>query len=119
MRAGATRWAGPCFAVLLLVSVYVLFDPDPAGSGAGPPGTDKVVHATLFALLTLTAALRWGARPAVLVAALLYGATSELVQGVALPDRTGDLLDLLADAVGATAGWLVAGPMRLTPPDHG
>ena len=66
------------------------------------------MHAVLFGLLAGTARLRFGALWTVLAAVLLYAALSEVVQAVSLSRRSGDLLDLAADSVGALAGWLVA-----------
>jgi VanZ family protein len=93
--------------VVAVVSGYVLFDPRPAGASAVPHGVDKLVHATLFALLAATARWRFGARAAVLAAVVAYAATSELVQAVLLPTRTGDVLDLVADTAGALVAWLL------------
>jgi VanZ family protein len=94
--------------VVLVASLYVLFWPDPAGAGVGIPGADKVVHAVLFGLLAATARLRFGGRSAVLAALLGYAAVSELVQALLLSRRSGDLWDLVADVVGAVAGWVLA-----------
>ena len=88
----------------MLLSGYVLFSP----SSGGPPlfpQADKVVHATLFALLAVTAGLRLGARRAVLLAVVAYAPASELVQALALPTRSGDAVDVVADLVGTAAGW--------------
>lgn len=81
------------------------------------PGADKAVHVGLFLLLTGTAVLRFGARPSVLALSLAYAAGSELVQAAALAERSGDAWDLLADGVGAAAGWRLArhGLRRLSP----
>ena len=87
-----------------MLSVYVLFWP----SSGGPPvfpQADKVVHAALFALLAGTAGLRLGARTAVLLAVVAYAPVSELVQAFALPTRSGDPVDVVADLVGTAAGW--------------
>ena len=89
-------------------SLYVLFWPSPAGGG-GPVGADKVVHAVLFLLLAATARLRFGGRWPVLAVVLAYAGLSELVQAVALAERSGDLYDLVADGLGALAGWLLVG----------
>ncbi len=89
----------------MLLSLYVLFWPSPAGAGVPVPGADKLVHAGLFALLAGTAALRFGAMRRVLAGVLVYAALSEVVQAVLLAERSGDAYDLLADAVGALAGW--------------
>jgi VanZ family protein len=85
----------------------VLFDPRPAGASAVPDGADKLVHAALFALLAVTARWRFGRRAAVLAAVVAYGGASELVQGLLLSTRTGDVLDLVADAAGAAVAWLL------------
>ena len=69
------------------------------------PGADKAVHAGLFLLLAGTAALRFGAVPGVLSVVLAYAGGSEVVQGLLLAERSGDAWDVLADAVGAAAGW--------------
>ena len=99
----------------VLLSLYVLFWPSPAGSDVAVPGADKLVHAGLFLLLALTARLRFGGLPQVLAAVLGYAALSELVQGLLLPSRSGDVLDLVADAAGALAGWLLAARLRPRP----
>ena len=86
----------------------MLFWPDPAGGGVDVPGADKVVHALLFGLLALTARAALGPAPVVLAGVLAYATVSELVQALLLSRRSGDLWDLLADAVGAALGWLLA-----------
>jgi len=93
---------------VLLASLYVLFWPSPAGGGLGPPGADKVVHGVLFGALAATALARFGPRRQVLVAVLAYAAVSEVVQALLLSRRSGDLWDLVADVVGALAGWALA-----------
>lgn len=108
-RAGAGRLAGPCFVVVLLLSFYALFSPHPAAPEHPFPLSDKLVHATLFALLAATTRWRFGPAVRLLVAVVAYAAASELVQQLLLPSRDGDLLDLLADVVGAGLGWVAAG----------
>jgi len=93
------------FAVAVLVSLAVLFAP-PSDVPSAPPGVDKLVHASLFALLALTG--RWaGASRAVLTSLLvLYGATSEVLQS--LIGRDAAVGDLMADVVGlfvVLAAW--------------
>ncbi len=102
------RRAGLCFAAVAAVSLYALFWPHPAGP-SGPDGSDKVVHLLLFGLLAATTRWRFGAAPRLLAAVLAYAASSEVVQGVFLPSRSGDVRDLVADALGAALGWLLAG----------
>jgi hypothetical protein len=94
------------FAVAVLVSLAVLFAPG-SDVPTAPPGTDKLVHFSLFAALALTG--RWaGARERVLAAVLvLYAAVSEVLQGVLPIARDAAWGDLVADALGVLAGLLV------------
>ena len=99
----------------MLLSVVVLFLPSPSG-GSSLPYADKVVHAALFALLTATALHRFGRTPVVLGAVTAYALASEVIQGVALPERSGDPLDVVADLVGA--GAVVLAARRRKPEPH-
>ena len=93
-------------AVTVLVSLAVLFAPG-ADVPSAPPGVDKVVHLTLFLVLALAG--RWaGVRPVPLAVLLLvYGAVSEVVQGVTALQRSGSVVDWFADAAGIGLGLLV------------
>lgn len=73
-----------------------------------PPGADKVAHALAYAVLG--ALLAWATgRPGLAVAlATLYGVSDELHQAF-VPGRTPDVLDLVADLLGATAGAAAVG----------
>jgi VanZ family protein len=82
----------------------VLFSPSTPGE-AGVPGLDKLVHASLFAALAWATRSRFG-RGLLLV--LAYGALSEVLQSVLPIHRDGTVLDALADAAGALAGWWLA-----------
>ena len=93
--------------LVVLLSLYVLFWPEQAGP-AGPPGADKAVHAVLFGLLAATTRRRFGDRAVLLGLVLGYAAGSEVVQALLLPHRSGDPLDVVADTVGALAGWALA-----------
>lgn len=91
------------FVVALLLSLAVLFTPA-AGVPSAPPGTDKVVHLALFALLAATGRVA-GIRPWPLLAGLTaYAAVSEVLQAWLPLGRSGDLLDGLTDVVGAVLG---------------
>jgi VanZ family protein len=109
--ASRDRWATPAFVAVVLLSLVVLFSPR-APSEHAIPDLDKVVHATLFLLLAVTARWRFGARTTALVAVIAYGALSEVIQSVALSSRDGDVRDFLADAAGALLGWLVVSRAR-------
>lgn len=95
------------FAAVVLASVVVLFVP----STPGPPlfpYADKVIHLVLFAALTWSGR-RAGFSEVQLVAALVgYAALSELVQAVALRNRSGGYWDLVADVLGVALGLLAA-----------
>ncbi len=93
--------------LVALLSLYVLFVPRPVGP-EGPPGADKVVHLVLFGLLAATTRWSFGRVPAALAAVLAYAALSEVVQGLLLAERSGDVRDLVADTAGALLGWRAA-----------
>ncbi len=100
-------WAGRAFALSAGLSLVLLFSPQ----GVGEPvvaNADKVVHYLLFALLAGTVRWRFGGRERLLWAVFAYAVASEVVQHVALPGRSGDVVDVLADVAGASLGWLVA-----------
>ena len=82
----------------------------PTGAGSQPfPGADKVVHLLLFALLAASARWRFGGGLPVLALVAVYAVVSEVVQAVALAERSGDPVDVVADLLGAGLGWLAAG----------
>ncbi len=93
------------FAVAVLVSLAVLFAP-PSDVPSSPPGVDKLVHLSLFAVLAVTG--RWAGvrQPVLAVVLVLYAGGSELLQGTDLVDRDASVSDLLADSAGVVAGVL-------------
>ena len=86
----------------------VLFDPTAPAGPAGVVGLDKVVHGVLFALLACTGRWRFGGRLRIFLFVAGYALLSELIQGLALPHRSGDPYDAVADTCGAIVGWLLA-----------
>jgi hypothetical protein len=94
------------FAVVVLVSLAVLFAPGP-DVPAAPFGVDKVVHVSLFAALAVSG--RWaGIRRGVLATLLpLYAAASELLQGIPALQRDASLGDLVADVCGVLGGLVL------------
>ena len=90
--------------VLQLCAVYW-----PSVDVQGPvTWTDKAVHVLLFLLPTVTGLIA-GLRPAYLVAALaLHAPASELLQHFVLPDRSGDVWDVVADLSGVVLGVTLA-----------
>ncbi len=92
-------------AVTVLVSLAVLFAPG-SDVPSAPPGVDKLVHLLLF--LALALAGRWAgirARPLALLL-VAYAGLSEVVQAVSDLQRSGSVLDWLADVAGAGLGLL-------------
>ncbi|RZT85251.1 VanZ family protein [Pseudonocardia sediminis] len=100
---GLRRFA-PLGAAIVL-SLVVFFTPA-SGVPTAPPGTDKVIHLLVFALLAVTG--RWaGLRAGPLLAGLvLYAGVSEVLQSVLPIGRDGDVLDALTDLAGALLGLL-------------
>jgi VanZ family protein len=102
--------------VLLVMGLIFFFSslPDPGG----PPGgiSDKTAHVLIYAALgaSLVRALAGGRSTAMtltrilLAAALgtLYGASDEIHQHF-VPPRTPDILDVVADSIGALLGAIV------------
>jgi hypothetical protein len=103
------------FAVVVLVSLAVLFAPE-SDVPSAPPGVDKVVHVVLFAALAASgrwAGIGWRVLASLLV---LYAALSEVLQGVTPLGRSSSVADWLADVAGVLLGlglwgWL-ARPRR-------
>jgi hypothetical protein len=91
----------------VVVQLVALYWPQQVGGG-GPPGTDKLVHALLFAAVAFTG--RFAGVPVRWLAALLaaHAVVSELVQALLLPGRSGDPRDVFADLVGVAGGLLAA-----------
>ena len=101
-------WVG-ALVLALAVQLVVLYAPAvPDVPGTGVPGADKVVHAAVFAAVTL-AALRAGLSGWVVAAyGLAHAGVSEALQHVLLAGRTGDGADVVADVAGVVAGLLAA-----------
>ena len=95
-------------ALLLNIGFYVPSIPS-GMPGAGVPGLDKVVHLVIFALTVWAAArvlapvkrfpVGW-----VVITALVHALLIELIQQIALPDRSGSAGDLVADVAGIALG---------------
>jgi VanZ family protein len=100
------------FAAVLIVQLVLLYWPRTTQPSGGLPW-DKIVHALIFGLVMYTgvrAGLPWRAWLAV---TLVHAGLSETLQHWLLPNRSGDVWDALADAVGAVvAAWIVR-PRRI------
>jgi len=95
------------FLILAMLVVSVL--PMPRGIGAVPMG-DKIGHALAFCGLVLFYAQLYPLRRdrwRCVLGAIAFGALIEVVQSF-VPYRSAEFLDLVADAVGAVSGLLLA-----------
>lgn len=73
-----------------------------------PAGSDKAVHATLFAAATFTGICA-GLRPAVVIGTqLALAPATEVAQETVIPRRGGSAKDVLADVVGIALGATAA-----------
>lgn len=91
------------FVLAALLSLVVLFAPA-SGVPTAPPGTDKLVHLLVFALLAVTGRAA-GFRAWPLLGGLVaYAAASEVLQALLPIGRSGDVVDGLVDVGGAALG---------------
>jgi hypothetical protein len=89
-----------------LCAMFVLALLPTGGSEPWFAHQDKVEHALLFAVITLSALWLWPDAPIAVPRLLLgYGIAMEIAQAQTV-HRTGDLLDLAADAAGIVIAWL-------------
>jgi hypothetical protein len=91
--------------VALIVQVVVLYSPS-APAGPQIPGLDKLVHISVFAVPALAALMAGISAPWVLGILAVHAPASELIQHFALPGRSGDPLDVMADCAGLALGAL-------------
>ena len=91
------------FAVVVLVSLAVLFAPE-ADVPPAPPGVDTAIHLLLFTALAVSG--RWAGIGRRVLAPLLvlYAAVSEVLQGMTPLARSASVADWLADVVGVLLG---------------
>lgn len=102
------------FGIVVGASLYMLFSPD-SGVPVFPDIwilNDKLIHASMFALLAVTGRradvpVRWLA-PALIA----YAAGSEVLQAILPIHRDGDPWDFVADCSGIAVGLLLAGWLR-------
>lgn len=89
----------------LVVNLWVLYAPRVSGPEVPGIRLDWVGHALTFAVLTFTALVARVPPALVLVLVTVNAAASEAIQHWFLPERTGDVTDLVADLVGVALGW--------------
>ena len=106
------------FLAWLLAVLWLSLTPKPPQIENGLLGWDKFQHAAAYALLTLLAGRVFSLLPArsrkynpwrlALLAAALFGISMELLQGAMGLGRTPDVMDFVADCVGACTVLAVA-----------
>jgi hypothetical protein len=94
-------------ALVLALAVQCVVLYAPQAPGVSPfPSSDKVVHLTVFFVPVLIGLLA-GLPPRLVVAVFAgHAVLSEVVQGVVLPDRSGDPVDAVADLAGVALAVL-------------
>lgn len=96
-----------------VVHVVVLYSPRAPAVGSSGIRWDLLVHVAVFAAVALTARRAGVGLRTVTVVLVVEALVSEAVQALWLPGRTGDVTDLVADAVGIAAGlWAAAALAR-------
>ncbi|MBZ2196316.1 VanZ family protein [Ruania sp. N2-46] len=100
------------FAAAVVGQVLALYWPRVDIPGDGVPGTDKAVHVLIFAAVMATGLLAGIPAKWLALGLAAHAVLSELIQHLALPNRSGDLLDLVADLVGIALGWYVIAYVR-------
>ncbi len=104
-RGGPVRGlVGGAAGLAVLVQLVVLYLPTAPGA-ASLPGADKVVHLLVFAVPVLLLLLVRAPVPMVLGAFAAHAVVSEAVQSAWLPERSGDVTDVVADLAGVALGW--------------
>jgi VanZ family protein len=106
VRRGGAR---VLLALAVLGHLMVLYAPR-APSAGGVPGVDKLVHVAVFAAVVWAARLAGVGRRVAGVLLLAHAPVSEALQHWVLPARSGDPVDVLADAAGVLVGLLLAVP---------
>jgi VanZ family protein len=102
-----TRWGlRLVFAAALVLHVLALYSPGTPGDSAST-GVDKMGHTAMFAILIAPLLCLGAPLGSTLLAATGYAVVSEFIQAFAVPHRSGDFGDLLANLLGIALGWLI------------
>jgi VanZ family protein len=83
------------------------------------PNLDKIIHVILFGSFVFLWCVYFASKPdkdsflkrrfiLILVVGCVYGIGMEFIQKYFIPNRAFDMLDILADVLGSTAGFLIA-----------
>lgn len=110
------RWLLTVLCVMAILYLTLVPRPLPDNDVEWWPHTDKVVHALMFGGLYFCAAVDlwrgrrapYGRRLLLALGVATFGGVIELLQGAMHMGRGADVLDLLADALGALLATLIA-----------
>jgi hypothetical protein len=91
--------------VALAIQLIVVYSPQGVG-GPRIAGLDKVVHVLVFAAPALAALMAGISAAWALGILAVHAPVSELIQHFALPHRSGDVMDVMADFAGVALGGL-------------
>lgn len=95
------------FWCLIVIVTYLLLM-EHSGALSGFPNMDKIIHATLFAILTAMGYLAYKNNSKRLYIGLLtYGAITECLQGLLTITRYASVYDWVADATGILLSVIV------------
>jgi hypothetical protein len=91
----------------VLLQLAVLYTPtEPSIGGlSGAHGLDKLVHASVFALVMVAGRAARLPRPWVALLTVVQAPLSEVVQATVLSHRDGAPWDVVADLAGCMLGW--------------
>jgi VanZ family protein len=102
------------WGALVALTYMAVARPMPGGPEGALSVNDKLVHAVVYAALTVLGLMGRLKTGAVLFVLLMHGALIESLQAL-VPDRTADWKDLMANAAGCVAAsiaWRTAGRDR-------
>ena len=98
----------PILFWILLTTTTLLMLVELATKYGGWPYWDKVQHASIFMMLTLTGSFVFQQKKTWMVIGLIsYGAATELLQGMFTLTRLASINDWLADTTGVVIGLLI------------
>lgn len=99
------------FGVVVLASLVMLFSPG-SDVPSGFPGSDKIVHFSLFLALAVTGVRAVPRTRRLAVGLVCYAAASEILQTVLPINRDGDVRDAAADVLGVAVGLVLVAVVR-------
>ena len=106
----AWRRALPLALAVVTITVMLL---SPGGTTpSGPPHTDKVTHALMFAVLAYCSRYARLSPTVTFVGLAVYGVLTEILQSTVAVRRSGSLWDWCADLVGVLVGLAVFAAIR-------